>query len=152
MQIAAIVQSLRHAATANPMAAALSAAGLAGGIHYGTRASRAAERPFALLSVNEVSREFNSSGVTLVTYEVSIAVYVDQRVNVAANILAAFHAYWDRLASLADLVAGEAEFVLIRAEDTQIGEADETDFGKDVILGVTSWTLRLSEHQPELVE
>ena len=151
MQLHGIVQSLKEIAAANPMAAALGDAGLASTtLHYGTRASRIALRPFGLLMVHEVERIKNSSGVALVAYEVSVQVLVDQRVNVAGDILAVFHRYWDRITSLPALDAAVARLVLIHPGDTEIGEAPEEDFGKDVILGTTTWTIKISEHQPEL--
>ena len=153
MQLHGIVQSLKTIASQDPMAAALGDAGLASvDLHYGTRASRTALRPFALLMVHEVERVKNSSGVALVAYEVSVQVFVDQRVNVAGDILATFHKYWDRIASLPTLDADVARLVLIHSGDTEIGEAAEEDFGKDVVLGTTTWTIKISEHQPELQE
>jgi len=154
MQLHGIVQSLKEIASQDPMASALVGAGLVhtppGGIHYGTRAMRTAARPFALLMVHEVERVKNSSGVALVAYEVSLQVFVDQRVNVAGNVLATFHKYWDRIASLPALDAAVARLVLIHPGDTEIGEAAAEDFGQDVILGTTTWTIKISEHQPEL--
>lgn len=150
MQLHGIVQSLKQIASEDPMAAALVTAGLSGGIHYGTRAQRDASRPFALLMVNEVDREKNSSGVALATYEVSLQVIVSQRVNVVGNILACFHQFWDRVVSLPALLSTEAKLVLIHPGGTEIGEAAEEDMGKDVIIGTTTWTLKISEHQPAL--
>ena len=152
MQIAPIATSLKALATANPMAAALVTAGLSGSLHYGTRASRSASRPFATFSVNETEREYNSSGVALVTYEVSVAVYVDYSGEIAAAILDVFQRYWGGLADLPGLDDDLAEFVLIHPETSEIGETEQEDMGVDIILGIATWTLRIAEHQPEIVE
>ena len=152
MQISPIAISLKELASADPMAGALAEAGLVGGLHYGVRASRTAGRPFATFSVDEIDREYNSSGVTLVTYTIALTVYVSMYGELASAILGVFHRYWDRLAELPALDSDLAEFVLIVPEGTEIGEAEIEDLGKDVMIGVTSWTLRIAEHQPEIVE
>ena len=148
-----IGHSLKEAAAQNPMALALGSAGLVGGIHYGARASLDATRPFAIFSVSETEREENSSGVALVTYLVELTVVVEQRTRVAGQILNTFRRYWGRLANLTTLDPDLARLVLVHPEpDTEIGEADDLDLGKDVILGITSLTVRLSEHEPEILE
>lgn len=152
MQIAAIAISLKQLASADPMASALATAGLAGGLHYGSKASRTAGRPFATFTVDEIERELNSSGVALVTYTISLSVVCEQRGEVAAAILDVFHRYWDRIVTLPSLNLDYAEFVLIHPESSEIGEAEEEDLGVDVMLGNTSWTLLLEEYQLEIVE
>ncbi len=142
MQIPTIARALKEAV-------AYADLGLNAPIEFGTRATLEAPKPFALLDVAEVDRDFNSSGVSLVTYEVTITVYALELVETVGSVLATFHRYWDRLLSL-DGLAEDAELVLIFPGDTEIGEATEEDLGQDVIVGVTSWTLKLSEHQPEL--
>jgi len=134
------------------MAEALAAAGMVGDLHYGARASRAVDRAFATFSVNEIERIGNSSGAALVTYEVVVTVYVLEKNETAAKILRTFHLYWDRILSLPTLATSRDRLVLIFPGSSEIGEAEDEDLGKDVILGVTSWTLKVSEHQPELVE
>ncbi len=123
--------------------------GLNAPIEFGSRATLEAPKPFALLDVTEIDREFNSSGVALVTYEVTITVYARELVETVGSVLATFHRYWDRLLSL-DGLTEDAELVLIFPGDTEIADATEEDLGQNVIVGVTSWTLKLSEHQPEL--
>jgi len=152
MQIAPIAISLKELAASDPMAAALGTAGLAGGLHYGVRATYTAVRPFATFSVVETDREENSSGTDLVTYDVTVTVVVEQLGEIAAAILNVFRTYWGRLMDLPGLDAAEAEFVLIHPEGTEIGEAEQEDLGNDVIIGVTSFTLKLAEHSPAIVE
>ena len=129
---------------------------LPGLIHHGTRAPKGAIRPFGLMTIAEVEREENTASVALVTYEVTLQVVVNEQIGGpggAGTILRTFHRYWDRLRSLPDgiLDPDYARFVLIRPlGETEIGEADEKEFGKDVILGTTSWHILLSEHSPEL--
>jgi hypothetical protein len=49
------------------------------------------------------------------------------------------------------LQAETAKFILIHPTgESEIGEADNEELGKDVLLGSTSWLLKLSEHEPEL--
>ena len=156
MQIANIAYALKEIAAENPMAAALIDAGLSdpGGIHYGVRASRTSERPFAMLTVAELGRDEESHGVAEVEYEVALQVVCDQQVNLAGDILDMFHRYWDRATALSLPLdpSGEplADFVSIEPGQSEIGEADEKTLGRDVILGATSWTLILSEHRPSL--
>ena len=153
MQIPPIAIRLKGLAASDPMASALATAGLVGGIHYGVRASRLnVDRPFCTFSVNEISREKNSSGVSLVVYEVALTVYVDLLGEIAAAILDVFQTYWSRIVTLESLDPDVAELVLIYAEGSEIGEADDEDLGRDVILGVSSWTLQISESEPELEE
>jgi hypothetical protein len=86
--------------------------------------------------------------VALVTYSVSLTVFVDQVDLVAAALLQVFQQYWGGMAKLPGIPSDD--FVAISPESSEIGEADEEDLGKDVIIGITSWTLRISEHQPAL--
>ena len=152
MQIDNVATSLKQLANANPMAEALAAAGMVGNLHYGSRASRAVDRAFATFLVNKIGSSGNSSGVKLVTYEVTLTVYVLEKNETAAAILRTFHLYWDRVVSLPTLATSRDRLVLIFPGSSEIGEAEDEDLGKDVILGITSWQLKLSEHQPELVE
>ncbi len=155
MQIHTIAHSLKELAASAPMAAALVEAGFNGHLEYGVRASQVAsgEKPNALLVVDELEREFNTGGVALVTYEVTLTVYADERIETVGSILEMFHRYWDRIAGFpAGIMAPDvAAFVSIHPGDTEIGEATEEDLGKDVIVGTTSWTLLITEHQPQLL-
>jgi len=147
MQIHSIAKSLKEitADTALPLAKLLT-----GGLHHGARASRTALRPFGLLSVEEVERVSNSSGVSLVTYEVTLSVYVKELVGTAGSILETFHKYWDRITSLPALDPDVARLVLIHPGASELGEAAEEDLGSDIVLGITTWEIQLSEHNPEL--
>ncbi len=140
---------IHHLAQALKEAVVFAELGLNDPIIFGSRANLSARKPFALLDVAEISRVYNSSGVALITYEVTISVYADEKVETVGAVLATFHRYWDRLLSL-DGLDEDAELVLIFPGDSEISEATEEDLGKDVIVGVTSWTLKLSENQPEL--
>ena len=148
MQIHEIARSLKEVTADTVELAAL----LPGGLHYGARASLDAARPFGTFRIEEIERTYNSSGVALVTYEVTLTVIVDELVETVGSILSTFHRYWDRLLSLPALDSALARLVLIYPGSSDIGEAEEEDLGKDVILGVTSWHIKLSEHQPELEE
>lgn len=149
MQIAKIAQSLKEVTADTPAIASLLTS-----LGHGTRISPSAELPYGLIAIDEIERVFNSSGVALVTYEATLTVYVKELVETAGNILELFHRYWDRLNSLDALDSEIAKLVLIEPTPapTEIGEADREDLGKDVIVGITSWTIVLSEHQPELEE
>ncbi len=148
-QIHNISLSLKNAMAAEPALVALFPDGAAG-LQHGSRASLDANRPFGLLSIEELERVKNTSGVALVTYSVTLTVYADQRVNVVGNILEMFHRYWDRLVTLDRLDSDIARLVLIHPGTSELGEADEEDLGKDIIIGTTDWIFKLSEHQPEL--
>ncbi len=147
MQIAKIAQSLKELTATTPGIAELLTS-----LGHGTRISPSATRPYGLISIDEIDRVKNSSGVALVTYEVTLSVYVTELVETAGNILEMFHRYWDRLTSLDALDPAIAKFILIHPTPTpsEIGEADREDLAQDVIVGITSWTIVLSEHQPEL--
>ena len=150
-QVAEIARSLMEVASTNPMAGAIAAAGLAGGAQHGARAALGTLKPFALLTVAETDHESNTAGVSLVTYRVGLSIIAEQRVGVTGAILGAFHRYWDRLALLPTLDPAYARFVLIHPEsDADIGELDQEDLGKDLLLGSTAWSLVLSEHSPAL--
>ena len=125
---------------------------LPGGLHYGARASRTGPRPFGVFSVTEVERVGNSSGAALVTYRVDLTAVVDELGEVAGTILRKFHTYWDRLTGLTRIAEADVRNKLVEVHpgESEIGEADETEFGKDVMIGTTSWTMLISEHQPEL--
>ena len=148
MQIHEIARSLKEVTADTPELATL----LPGGLHYGARASLGAVRPFATFYVDETERRYNSSGVSLVTYEVTLTVVVNEKIGTTGQILAMFHRYWDRLVSLPTLDADLAKLILIHPGSSELGEAADEDLGKDVILGSTTWTIKLSEHQPELGE
>lgn len=161
MQIHTIIKSLNTIATEEDgsMAAALATAGFVGKLHHGNRAAASGapgdgggDKPFALINCEEVDSEANSSGVKLVTYLVTLTVVADQKIETVGPILELYHRYWDRLVGLPDLDPDLAKFVLIHPTPTpsEIGEAEREDLGQDVLLGVTSWLLKLSEHQPEL--
>lgn len=158
MQLHEIAHSLKEIASVNPMATALLSVGFndATGIHYGARASRTAERPFAMIAVVETGREEMSAGVAEVEYEVTLQVVCAELIELAGAILEMFRRYWDRITSLPTLPldpSGEpmADFVSIHPlPGSEIGESDDPELGRDVILGTTSWTLTLSEHKPSL--
>jgi len=149
MLIDLIAMSLMDIAAANPMSGAI---GLPGGLHYGARASRDVARPFGIFTVSEIERLSNSSRVGLVTYRIEVTVVVEELGEVAGAILRNFHLYWDRLTSLGRIADPDPrnKLVSVYPGESEIGEADETEFGKDLMLGVTSWTMLISEHQPEL--
>jgi len=159
-QIATIIQSLNEIATeeahGGKMPEALATAGFVGGLHHGTDASRDEPKPFGLLNATQIDSDGNSSGVRLVEYRVDLTVVVEADNNVLGKILATFHRYWDRLIGLNCLPSLDpdyAKFVWIFPEAAESGEAaEQTTEGKDILLGVTSWTLALSEHQPALEE
>lgn len=160
MQIPAILESLNAIASANPMSSALGAAGFSmgsdtvGGLHQGTDASRDVDRPFGLLNASVIGRTHGSSAyVKLIEYAVELQIIEDEGVGTTAAILEVFHQTWDRLTHqhFSALNPDLAEFVYMDAnDDAEIGEADQQDLGKDIILGVTSWTLGLEEKQPTL--
>ena len=153
MQNHHIALSLKEIAAANPMLAAINAVGFVGGLHYGTDAARGGIRPFGLLSVVEVDRLHNTSGVDLVTYEVTLTIVAEMLVGKVGAILAAFHAYWDRINTLPQMATDRDRLVMIHSlANSEIGEADNRDLGKDVILGTTGWTLQISEHTTALTE
>ena len=148
-QIHHIITALNAVASTNPMAGALATAGFVGGLHQGTDTQRDALRPFGLLTAERVGGVPNSSGVSLVEYLVTLQVVVDEDANVAGEILGVFHRYWDRLLDLPAL-PDEADFVQMFPEQSEQGEDERQQEGKDIMLGVTSWTLELSESQPAL--
>lgn len=153
MQIPAILESLNAVATVNPMSGVLSAAGFVGGLHHGVDVSRDIDRPFALLNIRGTGRRGSSAGGWLVDYEVSLQIVEDEGVATSGALLEIFHRYWNRLrpAHFSALDLDFAEFVMMDPnEPGEIGEAEQQDLGKDIILGVTSWTLRLEEKQPSL--
>lgn len=124
---------------------------LPGGLHHGIRAALAATPPFGLLEVKEIDTEGNTAGVGLVSYLATLTIAVDQAVGGAGGILAVFNRYWNRVANMNGLDDDVARFVLIHREEADIGEAENEELGVDKILAVGSWTIKLSEHQPELV-
>ena len=148
MQAHEIARSLKELTADTPELVTL----IPGGLHYGARASLDAVRPFGTFTVKETGRRYNSSGVALVTYEIELTVIVNELIETAGNILNMFHRYWDRMVELPALDSDLARLVLIHAGESELGEAEDEDLGKDVVLGVTSWTIKLSEHQPELGE
>jgi len=151
MQLDNIAKSLMEITAENPMAAALIEAGFGGGLYHGARVPRAAERPFGFFTVAETEREGNSSGVALVTYEIELTIVVDESVGVTGAILGVFNTYWGRIMSLPTLADPRDELVIQPiSTGCEVGEADEKEFGKDVILGLASWTIRVSEHKPAL--
>lgn len=152
-QIHKILESLDAIASDDPMASALADAGFVGGLHHGSDASRDEDHPFGLLNATEVESQGNSSGVRLVTYRIDLTVVVDESNDVTGNLLALFHRFWDRLSgpdALPSLDSDLAKFVLIWPASAESGEDENQDLGKDILLGITAWTLRLSEHQPSL--
>ncbi|HUT93314.1 MAG TPA: hypothetical protein VMY37_27870 [Thermoguttaceae bacterium] len=150
MQIAPLAQALKEVTASEPALADL----LAGGLHYGTRAG-SSDNPFGLLTIEETEREHNSSGVDLVTYLVTLSIHLRtvgaKSVVEIDRLLGLFRRYWSRLAALPTLDSDLAEFVSIHpVPSSAIGENAEEDLGQDILLGVTSWTIKLAEHQPAL--
>ncbi len=146
MQIHAIVQSLKDITSNTPALATL----LPGNLHHGTDASIDAPRPFGLLNVVQTESIGNSSGVRLVSYLVTLTVIVDERVTRIGNILDVFSGHWSRITSLPSLDPDLARFVAIAPTDAELGETEDENLGKDTLLGVTAWELKLSEHSPAL--
>ena len=147
MQIDNIAKSFMEITAAEPILVVA----LGGGLHYGARAARAGERPFGIFTVSETDRVSNSSGVALVTYEIELTIVVDESVGRCGAILGLFNKYWGRIVSLPTLGDPRDRLVIPPyAGPSEVGEADEKELGKDVIIGVASWTIRVSEHQTAL--
>lgn len=147
MLIHEIIRNLKQITADTAVLAAL----LPGGLGHGARMSRDSARPFGLLAVEEIDHVDNSSGVSLVTYEVTLTVAADEKIETVGPILDTFRRYWDRLTP-SHFSFDNAEFVLIHPnpEPSEIGEDEREDLGADVILGITSWTLRIAESQPAI--
>lgn len=148
-QSAAIAESLKQVTVDTLVIRNL----LPGDLHYGARASRIGPRPFATFTVGRVGTErTNSSGVKIGVYEVVLTVVVDESASLTGRILKLFHRFWDRLTSLPNLDPAEARLVMILPGETpsEIGPAEDEDLGRDVILGITSWIVKLREKQVAL--
>lgn len=147
MQIQEIVRSLMELwSTTSELAATLP-----GELHHGTRAPRGILRPFGLLTAELSDLELHTSGVSLVTYLVTLQITADQQVGRVGEILTIFHRYWDRIARLPALDPDLAEFIRILPEPgSDIGETDQEELGRDTIVGTTAWTILVSETQPAL--
>ena len=142
-QIDTIVKSLKGIVSGTAALATL----LPGGLSHGKRVNPEAVKPFGSLIVEEQKRVFNSSGVSLATYLVTLRVYVSEKIGRAGEILGIFHDHFDRLRSLPSLDEDEAKLVLIFPGKSRINEDDDVVLGKDVILAETDWTIKLAEYQ-----
>lgn len=147
-QIASIVTSLKESFSGIPSLSET----LPGNIHHGERVAKDTARPFGTLQVRETAHQFNSSGVGLVDYTVTLKIYVLENTERTAEILKLFHYYWDRLRSLSALDADEARLVLVYPRRSEIREDSKKEFGKDIIVGETAWGLQLAEYKSEITE
>lgn len=147
-QILRIVRSLKAITADTPAIASLLSK-----LSHGTRISPKAERPFGLLEVEETDRVRNSSGVYLVTYEVTLSVFADNQVKTVGEILEKFDDYWGAIfgnRGLPALDAPRGDFIGIKLTGSQIGESEREDLGNDVLQGLLTWELKVSEKQPAL--
>ena len=142
-QIHSIVKALKEVTADTATLAAL----LPGNLHQGTDAARDALRPFGLLTAEQVASFDTSAGVRRVVYRVTLQVIADERMGTLGDIIETFHLYWDKLRSLPDLNPDRAKLIQIYPEECEAGELDQQDLGKDIVSGITSWTLELAEHQ-----
>ena len=141
MQIRNLMKSLRESFSSTPQLAVL----LPGDLHHGDRANRDAIKPYGLLTVTLKEEEEDTSGWSVVDYDVVLRVYVSMDSDRAGEICRIFHSYWDRLADLSALVVSEARLLLIHPGPSKVIEAPEDEFGRDIIEATTSWLVKLQE-------
>jgi len=146
MQIHTITQSLITITSNTTALAAL----LPGGLYYGDRLPSDSLKPYGRVWVDEIGRRSSTGIVSLVDYEVTLEIFVGEAVGTTGSILDTFQQYWSRINTLPALDADVADLVLVYPGESTIIEAEEEEFGKDVISGETTLLIRLREKQPEL--
>lgn len=141
-QIDAIVKSFKEiVATTGDLNSALP-----GDLQYGDRVNLDAPKPFASLTIKEVTRVGNSSGRSLVDYLVTMSVYVLEDVEILGPIMRLFHVHFDRRRVLPGLVAEEAKCVLVfPAGADKITESEDEELGKAILIGEAAWFVKLNE-------
>ena len=123
---------------------------LPGDLHYG-RADTSAIRPFAAMEIEEREREYNSGGGALVQYDLTVTVYGKQRVRDVGEILQLFSAVVSREVGWLQAASDELGAVLSVVPTGSTLTEDETEeFGKDVMVGTTSWLIIINEYETSL--
>jgi hypothetical protein len=149
MLIHEIIRNLKQITADTPVLSAL----LPGGLGHGARMSRDSARPFGLLRVEEIERVGNTANTPRVGYRVTLTIVADQRIETVGPIMNTFRQYWDRLTP-AHFDLPNGTFTAMQSdpdsEPSEIGEDEREDLGADVILGITSWTLKIAESQPAI--
>ncbi len=141
MQIRNLMISLRQVFSATPELAVL----LPGNLFHGDRAISGAVKPYGLLTADLKEETEDTSGWSLVDYDLTLKVYTSMDSDRAAEICRVFHSWWDRLATLPALVESQARLVLIHPGPSTVIEAAPDEFGRDIIEATTSWLVKLQE-------
>ena len=119
-------------------------AALAGGLHHGFRADSSIPRPFGQMEVEEISRVGHSGGAAFVTYTATLRVYGGQAPGAVSEIQQAFSEAFDRSI---DLPSVDGQLLMIfPVEPSGITEANDQQFGADILVGTQTWNILIQEY------
>jgi len=119
---------------------------LPGDLHYG-RADTSAVRPFGTVMVEERGREYESGGGALVEYELTLTIYGKQSGWDVAEILQGFAAVMNMGGWLPVLPTGVGTVLSILPTGSTVTEDDTEEFGKDVMVGRSTWLMNLNVYE-----
>ena len=121
--------------------AALNAA-LAGDLHHGARVDTSIPRPFGMITVKETNRESHSGMLSLVSYEAELKIVGEQEVGEVGAAQEAFAEAFDLTTDLPSVVG---DVILCYPQASTITEDQDSEFGKDIIIGTQSWIITIQE-------
>ncbi len=115
---------------------------LPGDLHHGERVDTKIVRPYGMMVVTETERESTSGNTALVKYEAVLRIIAGQDVTELGNIMRAFAAAFDLSFDLPDV---DGNMVMIYPMTSTIIEDNESEFGKDIVVGTMTWEVQISE-------
>ncbi len=115
---------------------------LPGLLHYGEHADTDTPKPFGLLTVSEVGKEYHSGGAALTEYQVTLSIYGSQKVGVVGNIQSLFAAAFDGSRSLPSV---NGQVMPMIPTGTTLVEDEESVFGTDIMRSTQTWRVVIHE-------
>ena len=113
-----------------------------GGLHHAFLLDEEATRPYGVIEVNELSREYNSGWGSLAMYEVELTVYGKQRVKPVGDTQENLGFLFNTNLDLGSVTGAVMSVVPI----TGSLEEDEVSIqGKDVLLSKNKWKIQINE-------
>ncbi len=119
---------------------------LPGDLHHG-RADTKTTRPFGSFTVTELEREYESGLGALVRYDLTLTIYGKQRVREVGEILRDFAGVMNRGGWHPVFPGDVGSFLSIVPTGSTMMEDETEEFGKDVMVGRSSWLILVNEYE-----
>ena len=138
------IQNVIHAFIESALADSDISQSVPGGWHHGKRLRNADARPYGMINVEELEREYNTGFNSLAKYRVELTIYGTDKVGVAG-------ATQQKVADVFDLAlsigtgSGHGKLLVVMPIGGSITEDDDQIHGKDVVLSKKIYRVTIKE-------